>query len=87
MNRVQGSICPNPVGTSSSIAFETGAPGRVSISVFDLSGRLTGTLLDTDLAEGNHTVLLVGSTLEKGIYFLRIETASGVSIGRFAVLR
>jgi hypothetical protein len=81
------SIYPNPFGTCASIAFETLEPGRVRISVFDLSGRLTGIVLDTDLTEGSHTVSLDGSFLGKGIYFLRVESASGVSTERFVVLR
>jgi len=81
------SIYPNPLGTYASIAFETGEPGRVRISVFDISGRLTGILLDTDLTEGSHTVSLDGSFLERGIYFLRVETTSGVNTERFVVLR
>ena len=81
------SIYPNPFGTYASIAFETVEPGRVRISVFDLSGRLTGTLLDTDLTEGSHTVLLDGSFLGRGIYFLRVETAGSVRTERFVVLR
>ena len=75
------------VWTGVPIAFDTREPGRVRIFIFDLSGRLTCTLIDTDLAEGSHSISLDGSSLGRGVYFLRIETSNGVRTGRFVVLR
>ncbi len=47
-----GPAFPNPAGTRATVAFSLGAPGRVTVSVYDISGRLVATLLDGPAPEG-----------------------------------
>lgn len=68
------SIGPNPVSESSAISFEMQAPSIVRLSVFNLKGQLQQVLLQEDYPAGSHKVLLQGSGLTAGKYFLVFET-------------
>ena len=74
------SVSPNPF--SSSIKIQFGIPvkfgcDKISIRVYNLSGRLVSTLTDGRLAAGYHEASLDGKKLVNGVYFVRME-AQGV---------
>ena len=70
---------PNPFNPSTAIRYavpETGA--RVTLTVYDLSGRLVRTLIDEDRAAGEHSVVWFGrddrgNELASGVYFYRVR--------------
>jgi len=74
---------PNPFHSVASISFELSEPGWTSVTVYDLSGRIVTTLTDTELVEGQHTILWNGignngQAVSAGIYICRIQSA-GIS--------
>ena len=69
-------IFPNPVSTSTTVSFYVGQTEKVSLKIFDVSGRLVTTLVDASFEEGDHEIIWNAAEVNSGIYFLRMETAT-----------
>lgn len=83
---------PNPLRTSTTLRFELAGARRSSLAVFDLSGRLVRTLLDQELAAGEHRILWDGRDeggvpVASGVYWARLVAAGEQSRQRMVVLR
>ena len=81
---------PNPFNPSTAIAFELPEAGRVTLRIYDASGRAVRVLIDAELAPGRHSVRWDGGDdsgrhLGSGVYRCRIE-AGGSSAARSLVL-
>ncbi len=82
------SVFPNPCpGNMLSAAFQLDRPSYVSLAVYDVAGRLVENTSFGELGAGVNTVGFDGSTLTSGIYFAVLKTESGVSRGKFVMLR
>ncbi len=70
---------PNPFTGTTHISYMIPEPGHVSIGVYDMAGRILLNLLE-EPAEGGfiYETELDGATLQDGIYFLIMETDTGV---------
>lgn len=69
---------PNPFNPSTVIEYGLPARGRVTVSVFDVAGRLVAVLVDEVLGEGSHSADwdgrdLRGRSVSSGVYFYRIR--------------
>lgn len=71
------------------IRFTTRQPGPARIRIFDVSGRLFATVLNTpELRSGEHRVEVREATLPRsGVFFYRIETSGGAATGRLVRVR
>ena len=74
---------PNPFVSSTDLAFAIDRPGRVELSLFDVSGRRVRTLVDAELPVGEHEATWdgrddAGRPMPSGTYFSRL---SGVANG------
>jgi hypothetical protein len=85
---------PNPFNPSATLVFRLSAPSaRVSLSVFDMQGRLVATLIDNEQREaGEHRVIWVGRDsqgvdLGSGVYLVRLETEDVVTTMKIALLK
>ena len=83
---------PNPFIASASISFEITEPGYTSLIVYDLSGRTVATLLNTELAQGTHSVQWngcyhSGEEACAGLYLCRIESGEVVETTGLCLLR
>lgn len=81
---------PNPFNPSTSIEFSLPARERVSLKVFDVSGRLVSTLVDGHLSDGVHRYTWDGrnqrgSSVASGVYFYVLRSES-IRQSRKAVL-
>jgi len=72
---------PNPFNPSTTVEFSLPKTASVTLKVFDVSGRLMGTVLDQRMPAGNHTVSLDASGLTTGVYLYELRT------GDFAATR
>jgi hypothetical protein len=84
------SVTPNPSRGGAVLTYRIARPGRVSVRLFDLAGRLVRVLAGGDeVAAGYHDVRLepAGAGLAAGVYYYRIDTPEGSTSGRVAVLR
>ncbi len=86
-------MTPNPLHGGGEIHMVLPRAGFARVDVLDLSGRRVRTLLDErDLSPGSRSVAFDGHNtggmpLASGVYFYRVETASGTITHRFAILR
>jgi len=65
---------PNPFNPQTTIAYTLPAAGRVSIAIYDVTGRLTARPVDDYATAGPHRVHWTpASTLPSGVYFVRIQ--------------
>lgn len=82
-----GPTAPNPGNGPRDVSFTMAARGRVTLRVFDVSGRLAQTLVDRDLDRGRHNVHFFTDRWTAGVYFYRLESAGMVRSGRMVVVR
>ena len=68
---------PNPFNPTTNISFDMPFDGIVSLIVFDNLGREVKTLVNGNVNSGYHRVEFNASGLPSGMYFYRINAASG----------
>ena len=68
---------PNPFNPTTKIDFELPYDSKVSILLYDISGREVGKLVNEQLTAGYHNVQFNGSNLSSGMYFYRINANGG----------
>ena len=82
---------PNPFGVNTALSYELPSPGDVDIRVFDVSGRLVRTLIDSEPRPAGLQTLVWngrddrGRKVASGVYFFRVNIG-GESIERRTVL-
>jgi hypothetical protein len=87
-----GHWSPNPLESSSTIAFALPEAASVGANIYDLLGRRVATLTRRDYGAGQHWLSWdgrddIGQKVAAGTYFCRIEAGSIVSVRRLAVLK
>ena len=78
---------PNPFAGQTSITFAVPRAERVSLSVYDLTGRRVATLVDQELEAGIHTARWNASGVASGVYVYRIQAGSFQQTLRALVVR
>ncbi|MEO8086804.1 MAG: FlgD immunoglobulin-like domain containing protein [Bacteroidota bacterium] len=91
------SIFPNPCSTGTTISFSLSLPiaigtEKISIKIFDITGRLVETIADGEMQEGVHqlewnTKDEKGNLVNAGIYFLKLETINYSETKKLSVVR
>jgi hypothetical protein len=67
---------PNPFASSTEITFCLQKPGKVTVSVYSLLGRLVHTLHDGPLNAGDHSLAWKAGKQSSGAYIIRIDSGS-----------
>jgi hypothetical protein len=81
-------VSPNPTSGSAIVRFALPEAGPVTLSAYDLQGRLVQLLLNRDLYPGGiHDVPIRTAGWREGFYFLRLEAAGAVANRKMVVLR
>ena len=70
------------LGNARTIRFALDTDQRARVTLLDISGRVVSRVLDSELPAGVHEVRWPTGVTQPGMYFLKLETASGTS--RFA---
>lgn len=79
---------PNPVRTSTTISFALSKPARVSMSVFDLTGRcIARPLREVEQAAGPHRVELGTTGWHPGIYYYRFDAGGATATRKMVVVK
>jgi hypothetical protein len=77
---------PNPFNSITKLSFGLPEDSEVSISVFDISGRLVTTLVNGQLTAGNHVIAWNAQGKAAGLYLVKMETLGGFTAVRKVVL-
>lgn len=64
---------PNPFNAMTTLSFSVGRTSPVRLTLYDLTGRLAGIILDEALPAGQHRATLDARALPSGLYFVRME--------------
>jgi len=80
-------VSSNPIHGTAALNFSTPAAGHATVQVFDLSGRTVDTLVNEEVAAGNHSVSWTPENISSGVYFVRLTTAAGTVSTQAMVLR
>ncbi len=86
-------VAPNPLNPAGTLSFFMPTRGPASVRIYDLNGRLVGTLMDEpDVIAGPHSVRIEGvgvpgGRLASGVYFYKVESRGSVVTGRFVVMK
>ena len=78
---------PNPARDEVQFRFQLGAPGRVALTIYDVTGRSERSLADVDLEPGIYRDLVSVRGLPTGMHYLRLVTPEGTRNARFVVVR
>lgn len=85
-------VKPNPLNPKADISFTLTQPGRVTIAIYDLRGRLIRTVLDESRTTGSQSVAWNGfdasqRRVASGRYYVRILAPQGEEVRSVTVLK
>ncbi len=78
---------PNPFNPTTTIKFALAKPSKVSVIVYDLTGRIIDILINQQLEPGNYEYLLNAENYSSGIYFYRLNTDYFTDTKKMVVLK
>jgi hypothetical protein len=89
--RFSADVHPNPFNPLVTIAYSVPAPGRLSVKVYDVRGRLVRTVLDERVETSGKAVWDGtddgGRASASGVYFYEVRQGGNVEIGKMALIR
>jgi hypothetical protein len=80
-------VCPNPAKSLTAIHYSLSRNNRVSLQLYDISGKLIKTLINESKVAGNYSLTMNTKGLSAGIYFLLLETESKRIVERLVVVK
>jgi hypothetical protein len=69
-------VSPNPVRDGATISYSLPAPARISLKLYDVTGKLLTLLTQGFRNRGTSSFTLQPATLARGVYLLRLDTGS-----------
>ena len=83
---------PNPFNASTRITFQVPHNSRVKIEVFNITGALAATLVDSEYAAGQHAIVWQGiddrgEALASGVYLYKLSAGDVTSVKRLILLK
>jgi flagellar hook assembly protein FlgD len=78
---------PNPFNPTTTITYRLANPGRVSLKVYDQTGREVATLADGTERSGDHAITWNASGMASGMYYCRFVTSDGQWTARMVLLK
>lgn len=80
-------ISPNPISSTGKVNFSLNEPCTAVLSIYDVTGRLVNTLVNTELTGGDYSINVDAAGMTAGIYMVRLQAGGNVSTGRFILLK
>ncbi|MHB9029904.1 MAG: two-component regulator propeller domain-containing protein [Candidatus Latescibacterota bacterium] len=83
---------PNPFNPNTTIEFTLSAPGKVSLTVYDITGRKVRELVTGHMSAGKHRAVwdgkdAAGASAASGIYFSRLESGGKTVAAKMLLVR
>ena len=82
-----GMAYPNPFNPLTQISYSLAKPGPVTLSVYDVKGRLVERLVNGVRDSGDHTIVWNATGVASGIYFYRLIAGNYVETRKFILLK
>ncbi|MBI4722837.1 MAG: T9SS type A sorting domain-containing protein [Candidatus Stahlbacteria bacterium] len=80
-------VYPNPSIRSAVIGYQLAIKGRVSLSLYDITGRLIKPFVDEDKEAGYYTVNWDTKDVSSGVYFIKLETVGYKVTKKLTILK
>lgn len=81
-------VHPNPVRDGlASISFTLPFAGEARLAVYDITGRVMDTVVDSEMPAGGHSLTVSAEGLATGLYFVRLTHDGSASTARMVVAR
>jgi len=78
---------PNPFNSRTTIHYELPRPSQVSLSVYELTGRLVERLVDDRINAGRYATSWQAGALPSGLYFMRFEAGDRTQMQKVVLMR
>ena len=78
---------PNPFNPSTSLDVFVPADGFVSLNVYNVMGQLVDVIHSGSMTAGNHSMTWNASNMTSGVYFVRAESANGISVQKVMLMK
>jgi hypothetical protein len=78
---------PNPFNPTTSISYDVKEAGLVTLTIFDILGRETATLINAEQQVGSYSVEFDGSGLPSGIYFYQIKVNNFADMKKMILMK
>ncbi len=78
---------PNPFNPTTNITFSIRRSEYVGLNIYDLTGKLIETLIDTYLPAGAHSMSWDASNLPSGVYFYKFSAGAFTSTKKMTLLK
>jgi len=78
---------PNPFNPVTTLAYTVPTRSRVSIVIYDVTGRIIRTLVDEDIEPGRHKAVLHATGLPSGVYFARMVAGAFTDTRKITLLK
>jgi hypothetical protein len=72
-------VGPNPAAGAALIHYSVGRAGRVSLKLYDVTGKLVSTLVNGDVNAGSYQTTVDASRLARGIYLIKLSTSDATA--------
>jgi hypothetical protein len=86
LTRVQFDARPNPFSGKTELHYALPSGGRVSVKIYDASGRLVRTLVDEEAGAGRHRAVWEGQGVSPGVYMAILEIGSEREVRKVTLL-
>jgi hypothetical protein len=92
VSALQLAVHPNPFNPSASIAYSVPVAGEVSLTIYNVQGRVVKHLLDATMPAGTYQASWDGTDANgaaqpSGVYLLRLRTSSGTQARKMLMLK
>ncbi|MFB6454786.1 discoidin domain-containing protein [Chitinophaga sp. Hz27] len=77
-------VYPNPAGAQTTVSFTLKQPSRVTLNMYDVSGRFVRNIMGGKLPAGKHTYAVPLSSMSSGNYLLILNNEGKLSTGRIS---
>ena len=81
------SVYPNPFNPVTTIAYEVPNTSQVTIKIYDISGREAAQLVNSEIAQGYHTVDWNATNHASGAYFVKMIAGSFIQTRKMILLK
>jgi hypothetical protein len=78
---------PNPFNPTTSIRYQTGNTGYVTLKVYDALGNEVAVLVNENQSSGMHEAIFDGSNLSSGVYFYKLQAGSFVETKKMLMIK
>ncbi len=80
-------VCPNPVVGSAIIKYQLPVKSKISLKIYDITGRIVKTLVNEEKKAGSYTVNFDTQGLTTGIYFAKLVVGDYKEIKKLILMK